>query len=65
MTELLFAMWNGLPTDLQAVTLIVAKIVAILIPLFLSVAYLTFAERKVIGYIQVRVGPNRVGPHTA
>jgi NADH-quinone oxidoreductase subunit H len=39
----------------------VAKIVAIVIPIMLSVAYLTLAERKVIGYIQVRIGPNRVG----
>src|SRR5437762_13450180 len=38
------------------------KIVAILVPLILSVAYLTLAERKVIGYMQVRIGPNRVGP---
>ncbi len=38
------------------------KIVAIVLPLILSVAYLTFAERKIIGYMQVRIGPNRVGP---
>ena len=35
-------------------------ILAIIVPLLLGVAYLTFAERKIIAYMQIRVGPNRV-----
>jgi NADH-quinone oxidoreductase subunit H len=42
--------------------LIVAKILAIVLPLLVAVAYLTLAERKVIGAIQMRKGPNVVGP---
>ncbi|MGH8687062.1 MAG: NADH-quinone oxidoreductase subunit NuoH [Burkholderiales bacterium] len=40
----------------------VAFIVAIVVPLMGAVAYLTLWERKLIGWIQIRIGPNRVGP---
>ncbi|MDM5148014.1 NADH-quinone oxidoreductase subunit NuoH [Candidatus Persebacteraceae bacterium Df01] len=51
-----YALWATIFID----TLL--KVVAIVAPLMLCVAYLTYAERRVIGAIQLRVGPNRVGP---
>src|SRR5437763_1545176 len=44
------------------VTWTLIKIVAVLMPLLLCVAYLTLWERKAIGWSQIRPGPNRVGP---
>ncbi len=62
MTDVVLAFWNGLPEWSQIGIVNLAKIVAIVLPLMLAVAYLTYAERKIIGYMQVRIGPNRVGP---
>jgi NADH-quinone oxidoreductase subunit H len=46
----------GLPT-----VILVAEVLAIIVPLLLAVAYLTYAERKVLAAAQLRMGPNVVG----
>ncbi len=52
-----------LGTTLWLVLWSLIKIVAVVLPLLLCVAYLTLWERKAIGWSQVRPGPNRVGPY--
>jgi NADH-quinone oxidoreductase subunit H len=55
-------LWYGLPDNLQRTIIVTLQVMAVVLPLILSVAYLTLAERKIIGWIQNRIGPNRVGP---
>jgi len=62
MRDLFFHLTAFLPHGLQETLWALAKITAIVAPLMGCVAYFTFAERKLIGYMQIRVGPNRVGP---
>ena len=54
-----FLIWDS---PFGKLLIIIAQIFAIIIPLFISVAFLIYSERKVLGAIQLRRGPNVVGP---
>jgi NADH-quinone oxidoreductase subunit H len=58
----LWDLWNALPPLAQYLVVVVGKILIVAISIILIVAFSTYFERKVIGRMQARVGPNRVGP---
>ena len=63
MSELVNNSWSDcLFSCMWPLILIALKIMAIVLPLLVAVAYLTWAERRVIGLIQLRQGPSVVGP---
>jgi len=61
MLEVIESALSFLPESIVALVIVLVKILVLVLPLMGAVAYLTWAERKVIGFMQVRVGPNRVG----
>ena len=54
--------WDTLPSVVQYLTTTLFKILILTVGVILCVAFSTYFERKVIGSMQARVGPNRVGP---
>src|SRR5699024_3846555 len=63
MIDTLNAYWSAVPPTLQLVLISIGGVIAVSVCLILSVAYYTYLERRVIGFMQVRMGPNVVGFH--
>jgi len=61
MPSIIVNQWNLMPLYLQNLVIITTQILAVTICVILTVAFTTYFERKVIGYMQGRIGPNRVG----
>ncbi|NOR67176.1 MAG: NADH-quinone oxidoreductase subunit NuoH [Woeseiaceae bacterium] len=62
MIEYLNSIWTSIPADYQYLVIVTSQILAVMMTVILTVAFTTYFERKVIGYMQGRLGPNRVGP---
>ena len=62
MIDYAVSLWAVVPADFQNLIIITIQILAVTITVILAVAFTTYFERKVIGHMQGRLGPNRVGP---
>jgi NADH-quinone oxidoreductase subunit H len=60
--DFILDIWAAVPATWQSVAISTTQIVAVTIAIILTVAFATYFERKVIGAMQGRLGPNRVGP---
>ncbi|HEX9180157.1 MAG TPA: complex I subunit 1 family protein, partial [Burkholderiales bacterium] len=58
--ETLTGMWGTVPAGLQPILLTTLAVVGVMLGVVMAVAFTTLAERKVIGYMQLRRGPNRI-----
>jgi len=58
--EKLNGIWAGVPGDLQSLILTTLAVIGVMLAVIMAVAFSTLAERKVIGYMQLRRGPNRI-----
>jgi len=56
----LVAMWSGLPPEARSLIVTTLAVVGVMLCVIMAVAFTTLAERKVIGYMQLRLGPNRI-----
>ena len=61
LTNTAMDIWTWFPDWFQVLASNLFFILLIVVPLMLSVAYVTYAERRIIGFMQIRKGPNRVG----